>query len=292
MSITIIKTMLEKKPTARVFFYHRVSSLPQDLERAVESIFAEFQLTALVPDDHNFGKYKSQTLENRTCWYGGEKISATKTKINERPMLNMIIKAMQAGDILVVEQLDRLGRNSQELIQFLKNATAAPEDNGWGINIIPIRQAPLILTPIDKNDTSPQSLLMQMQTQVLTIALATYTEIESNTRRERSYDKIQQMKGKGLLGRKPRPIKPLKKIYDQEIKPWLYQSRPHDEKPTLNMVAKKFGQTIKNGKQKQTINMAWLLNDTGSNGKQMKNYQRIDPDMLQFVTYNPKNLQK
>ena len=99
-----------------------------------------------------------------------------------------------------------LGRRASEVRDFLNRAIKTPADGGLAIHLCPLRQPLLFLSPPAGNGTTAE-IMAELVSQLIMVIFSAFTQIDNNARTERSRDVLTAMKGKGLLGRKPRPAR-------------------------------------------------------------------------------------
>lgn len=144
---------------SQVHAYCRVSTVDQD---------ATMQITDIQK------KYPNAIIHE-------EKASASSR--DGRPRLEMLLKMLRDGDKLVVWKLDRLARNTLELLQ-IKNEIA---EKGAGLVVLDM--------DIDTSTASGECFLQM---------LAVFAEFESSLRRERQMAGIAKAKAEGKY--KGRPV--------------------------------------------------------------------------------------
>ena len=141
--------------------YCRVSTADQDATMQVEAIRK---------------KYPESIIHE-------EKASASSR--DKRPVLELILKTLRSGDKLVVWKLDRLARNTLDLLQ-IKNEIA---EKGAGLVILDLN--------IDTSTASGECFLQM---------LAVFAEFETNLRRERQLAGIAKAKAAGKYRGRPESI--------------------------------------------------------------------------------------
>jgi len=142
----------------QIVAYARVSTVDQDPTMQVEAIRR---------------KYPSAIIHE-------EKASATSR--DARPVLELILKTLREGDKLVVWKLDRLARNTLDLLQ-IKNEIA---EKGAGLVVLDL--------DIDTSTASGECFLQM---------LAVFAEFETNLRKERQLAGIAKAKAKGVYKGRP-----------------------------------------------------------------------------------------
>lgn len=108
-----------------------------------------------------------------------DKVSGIKS---EKPQLNELLKYARSGDTLVVWRLDRLGRTTVQLIQFIEDLTKQ------GINLRSLTE------PIDTS-TATGTLIVQI--------FCVLAEHERNVLRERTKAGLTAARSRGRTGGRP-----------------------------------------------------------------------------------------
>lgn len=154
--------------TSKIFYYARVSSREQNLDRQIEA-------------------FKSLGADER------EIITDKESGKNlERPGYQALKSAMlRSGDTLVVKSLDRLSRNKSDI----KNELQYFKDNGIRLKVIDLPTTMMELPP-------GQEWVFEMVNNILIEVLGTIAEQERATIRQRQAEGIAAAKLKGKhLGR-------------------------------------------------------------------------------------------
>lgn len=111
-----------------------------------------------------------------------DKVSGVKA---EKPQLNELLKYARSGDTLVVWRLDRLGRTTVQLIQFIEDLTRQ------GINLRSLTE------PIDTS-TATGTLIVQI--------FCVLAEHERNVLRERTKAGLTAARTRGRTGGRPKGL--------------------------------------------------------------------------------------
>ena len=166
----------------KVFYYARVSSREQNLDRQIEA-------------------FKSLGADER------EIITDKESGKNlERPGYQALKKTMlRSGDTLVVKSLDRLSRNKSDI----KNELQYFKDNGIRLKVIDLPTTMLELPP-------GQEWVFEMVNNILIEVLGTIAEQERATIRQRQAEGIAAARLKGKHLRRPERPKPenWSEVYD------------------------------------------------------------------------------
>lgn len=142
----------------QIVAYARVSTNDQDPAMQVEAIRRKFP-KAIIHEE-----------------------TASATSRDARPVLELILKTLRQGDKLVVWKLDRLARNTLDLLQ-IKNEIA---EKGAGLVVLDL--------DIDTSTASGECFLQM---------LAVFAEFETNLRKERQLAGIAKAKAQGKYRGRP-----------------------------------------------------------------------------------------
>lgn len=185
----------------KVFGYCRVSSKDQNLERQVEAVkdFAKTNYKVDLTEDE-----KNQTL---FC----DKVSG---KNFERPQWIELFKLLRNGDVLIVKELDRLGRNKDMILEVLNDL----KDRGVVVRILDI---PTTLIDFGSYGNDIAQNMMDMVNNVLIEVLSTIAEQERVKIKQRQTEGIQIAKDQGKYkGRQPITVDKLPKDFEKFYKKW------------------------------------------------------------------------
>lgn len=154
----------------RVYGYVRVSSKEQNAARQIEEL----------------KKYNSDIVIFQ------DKVSG---KDFNRPEYEILKRVAKNGDIIVVKEMDRLGRNKEAILKELEYY----RENGVRIVILDI---PTTMTDISKMDNGMAKEILNMINNILIEVLSTMAEQERNKIRQRQREGLKIAKEKGvILGR-------------------------------------------------------------------------------------------
>ena len=146
--------------------YARVSTIDQNLDRQIENLEA----------------------------FGAERIFTEKQSgksIENRPVFQEVLSFVRMGDRLVVESIDRLGRNYDEIIQT--------------VNYLKEKEVQLMITSLPMmNEAIGNPLLDKFMKDLIIQILAMISEQERNENKRRQAQGIKVAKEKGVY--KGRPI--------------------------------------------------------------------------------------
>lgn len=168
----------------RTFYYARVSSCEQNLDRQLEA----------------FRKLGADKRDIITDKQSGKSL--------DRPGYQALKTAMlRSGDTLVVKSLDRLSRNKTDI----KNELQFFKDNGIRLKVIDL---PTTMMELPEG----QEWVFEMVNNILIEVLGTIAEQERETIRRRQQEGIEAAKAKGKHLGRPRAGKP--KNWDEVIAQW------------------------------------------------------------------------
>lgn len=168
----------------RTFYYARVSSCEQNLDRQLEA----------------FRKLGADERDIITDKESGKSL--------DRPGYQALKTAMlRSGDTLVVKSLDRLSRNKTDI----KNELQFFKDNGIRLKVIDL---PTTMMELPEG----QEWVFEMVNNILIEVLGTIAEQERETIRRRQREGIEAAKAKGKHLGRPRAGKP--KNWDEVIVRW------------------------------------------------------------------------
>lgn len=187
---------------SKVFGYVRVSSKDQNLDRQFES------LKQYVPDERDIYADKQSG------------------KDFNRPAYVTLKQMLREGDILYVHELERLGRNKQEVKENLEYFRSK------GV-IVKILNLPTTLVDYSKFDSKLQKMLLEMVNNILIEVLATMAETERDGIRKRQREGIDAARKRGRKFGRPR-VK-LLDSWDTDIAEW------RADKQTAKFVMRKHG---------------------------------------------------
>lgn len=100
---------------------------------------------------------------------------------------NFLKKRLQKGDVLIIPELDRLGRTRQGVLDELRYF----KEKGVRVMILEI---PLTLKKVEENDNSDSSLINDLVTELIIQLYSTFSELETRKRAERQRQALEIMK--------------------------------------------------------------------------------------------------
>ena len=145
--------------------YARVSTFDQNLDRQIENLYS----------------------------FGAEKIFTEKQSgksIENRPIFQEVLNFLRMGDRLIIESIDRLGRNYDEIIQT--------------VNYLKDKEVQLMITSLPMmNEVIGNPLLDKFMKDLIIQILAMVSEQERNESKRRQAQGIQVAKEKGVYKGRP-----------------------------------------------------------------------------------------
>ena len=145
--------------------YARVSTIDQNLDRQIENLQS----------------------------FGAEKIFTEKQSgksVENRPIFQEVLNFLRMGDRLIIESLDRLGRNYDEIIQT--------------VNYLKEKEAQLMITSLPMmNEVIGNPLLDKFMKDLIIQILAMVSEQERNESKRRQAQGIKIAKEKGVYKGRP-----------------------------------------------------------------------------------------
>jgi len=201
----------------RYVAYHRTSTADQHLDRGISEI-------KRYCGDNEIPLYKNKVYTDQMTG-----------KDFNRPRYQMLKdEILENGDILIVSELDRLGRNKEATLKELRYF----KDNNIRVMILEI---PTTLQDLSKLENTMAAMIMETINNMLIELYATMSQAEIEKKEKRQREGIQAMKDRGEWDKYGRPRK--KKIDDfareysaverGEIKPFELMKRLGLTKPTF-----------------------------------------------------------
>lgn len=158
----------------KTFYYARVSSREQNLDRQIEAFKKLGAVEREIICDKESGK-----------------------NIDRPGYMALKTTMLRSGDTLVVKSLDRLSRNKTDI----KNELQYFKDNGIRLKVIDL---PTTMMDLPKG----QEWVFEMVNNILIEVLGTIAEQERNTIRQRQKEGIAAAKSKGKHLGRPKTVKP------------------------------------------------------------------------------------
>lgn len=179
------------KEYRRNFLYHRVSTLEQNLDRGIK------ELESYCSNNH---------LENTKMYL--DKFSG---KTYERPEYSKMKSCIKTGDVLIVTELDRFGRNKDEILEELKYY----KDQEIQVKILEI---PTTLVNMKQYDSDLAKLMINTINNMLIELYATLAQAEMEKRVKRQREGIEAKKARGEWEDYGRPRKVKREIFEKEYR--------------------------------------------------------------------------
>ncbi|MGL5715782.1 MAG: recombinase family protein [Paraclostridium sp.] len=146
---------------------------------------------------------EAQVLELQRIGCEDIRIETMSGLIKERPILNELLQQLRRGDSLYVTRVDRLGRQTRQLLQTVEDLMKK------GVQLVFIHES------IDTETASGQMLLT---------VLSAIAQFETSIRSERQKEGIALAKAKGVYKKKKCITHPLLheclKLYDNGLSPY------------------------------------------------------------------------
>lgn len=161
-----------------VYGYHRTSTKEQHLDRGIAEI-------RRYCEEHDL-----QLVDIYTDQQTGKNFN--------RPEYQFIRKRLLRGDVLILSELDRLGRNKEDTLKELRFF----KDTGVRVMILEI---PTTLVDYTKMDSNLSSLIMEAINNMLVEMYAVFAEAEIRKKEKRQREGIAQMKARGEWDQYGRP---------------------------------------------------------------------------------------
>ena len=208
--------------TMAIYGYHRTSTTDQHLDRGITAIKEYCEKSGLTLDEmftdqqtgKNFNRPDYQTLKRM---------------------------AKKSGDIIIVSELDRLGRNKGETLKELQHFKAL------GVRLM-ILEIPTTLVDYSTLENSMANMIMETINNMLIEMYATFAHAEMIKRETRQKEGIQEMKNRGEWDKYGRPpvidykafSEEYKKVMDGTIKPFDCMRQLDMKKATFYQYAKRY----------------------------------------------------
>lgn len=160
--------------------YHRTSTREQHLDRGI----AEIEKFCA---DNGITLHKSKVYTDQQTG-----------KDFNRPTYAVVKEILDTGDVLIVSELDRLGRNKEATLNELR----CFKDNGIRVMILEI---PTTLQDLSKMENSMSTMIMETINNMLIELYATIAHAEMEKREKRQREGMDAMKARGEWERYGRP---------------------------------------------------------------------------------------
>ena len=215
--------------------YHRTSTKEQHLDRGITEI-------------------KKFCADNGVTLFKNKVYTDQQTGKNfDRPAYSVVKELLDAGDVLIISELDRLGRNKEATLNELRYF----KDHQIRVMILEI---PTTLQDMSKLDNNMASMIMETINNMLIELYATIAHAEMEKREKRQREGIEAMKARGEWGRygRPREMSPASfaeyytAVERGEIRPFELMHRLGLTKPTFYRYKKQYekGKSEENAKNR------------------------------------------
>jgi DNA invertase Pin-like site-specific DNA recombinase len=177
----------------RIYGYHRTSTKEQHLDRGIKEI-------------KDFINKNNLTID--------EMFTDQQTGKNfNRPDYSVLKRIIKKDDVLIISELDRLGRNKEDTLkelQYFKNK---------GIRIM-ILEIPTTLIDMTKMDNVMSKMMMETINNMLIEMYASLAHAEMLKREKRQREGIEAMKARGEFNKYGRPGIEINDEFKQVYKTW------------------------------------------------------------------------
>lgn len=164
----------------RVYGYHRTSTQEQHLDRGINAITEYCNANKL---DLMYVFTDQQTGKNF-----------------DRPDYKQLKKQVKKGDIVIITEVDRLGRNKEDTLKELRYF----KDTGIRVMIL---ELPTTLVDYSSMKDDMATMMMETINNMLIEMYASFAHAEMMKRQKRQSEGIQAMKERGEWDKYGRPIK-------------------------------------------------------------------------------------
>jgi len=205
-----------------IYGYHRTSTTEQNLDRGIKAVkdFCEKNNLAL---DEMFTDQQT-----------GKNFDRPDYKVLKR-------MAKKVGDIIIISELDRLGRNKEDTLKELQHY------KNLSVRLM-ILEIPTTLVDYSTMDNTMANMLMEMINNMLIEMYATFAHAEMLKREKRQREGIQAMKERGEWEKYGRPkaielkkfTAEYKKVIEGELQPFKCMRELGMKKSTFYSYARKY----------------------------------------------------
>lgn len=177
-----------------VYGYHRTSTKEQHLDRGIQEI------TQFCKENH----YKLEKIY--TDQQTGKNFSRPRYTVLRDDIL-------REGDILIITEVDRLGRNKKDTVEELRILA------NRNIRVM-ILEIPTTLQDLSKMDNTMAKMILETVNHMLIELYAAMAQAEIEKKEKRQREGIEQMKARGEWDNYGRPRVQKPKNWDEVIKRW------------------------------------------------------------------------
>lgn len=185
---------LERETKMAVYGYHRTSTKEQHLDRGIQEI------TQFCKENH----YKLEKIY--TDQQTGKNFSRPRYTVLRDDIL-------REGDILIITEVDRLGRNKKDTVEELRILA------NRNVRVM-ILEIPTTLQDLSKMDNAMAKMILETVNHMLIELYAAMAQAEIEKKEKRQREGIEQMKVRGEWDNYGRPRVQKPKNWDEVIKKW------------------------------------------------------------------------
>lgn len=206
----------------KIYGYHRTSTTDQHLDRGVNEM-------------HEYCKTNNLSLEKIfTDQQTGKNFNRPRYTIMKEDVL-------RAGDILIISEIDRLGRNKEDTLKELRYY----KQNGIRVMILEI---PTTLVDYSSLENSMAKMIMETINNMLIEMYTVFAQVEIEKKEKRQREGIEAKKARGEWDNYGRPkamafetfAEEYKKVVSGEMKPFECMRNLGLTKPTFYRYKKQF----------------------------------------------------
>ena len=209
-----------------IYGYHRTSTTDQHLDRGITAIKEYCSKQGLTLDEM-FTDQQTGKNFNRPDYQTLKRIAKKK------------------GDIIIVSELDRLGRNKEDTLKELQHFKAL------GVRLM-ILEIPTTLVDYSTLDNTMANMIMETINNMLVEMYATFAHAEMLKREKRQKEGIQAMKERGEWNKYGRPSvidfnvfsEEYRKVVEGVEKPFALMRRLNMKKATFYQYAKRYNEEV------------------------------------------------
>jgi DNA invertase Pin-like site-specific DNA recombinase len=196
------------------FGYHRTSTTDQHLDRGIKAIEGYCAQNGI--------PIRKMVTDQQTG------------KNFDRPGYSGLKEFANPGDVIILSELDRLGRNKQDTLKELQHF----KEHGIRVMILEI---PTTLVDYSSMGNEMASMIMETINNMLIEMYATFAHAEMQKREKRQREGIEAMKLRGEWGKYGRPAvleyeqfrREYQKVVDGQMKPFECMRKLSMTKPTF-----------------------------------------------------------
>ena len=209
-----------------IYGYHRTSTTEQHLDRGITAI-------------NDFCEKNNLTLDEMFT------DQQTGKNFNRPDYITLKRMAKKQGDIIIISELDRLGRSKEDTLKELQHFKSL------GVRLM-ILEIPTTLVDYSAMDNSMANMIMETINNMLIEMYATFAHAEMLKREKRQREGIQAMKDRGEWDKYGRPeaidfkkfSSEYKKVMSGELRPFECMKLLGMKKPTFYNYARKYKEQL------------------------------------------------